>query len=200
MSAHVHTDNEGGKIGMWLFLFTEMMLFGGLFITYSALRSLYPADFQEAGSHLNPVFGIANTFVLLTSSLSMALCITALQKRDHKKSRLFLAITILLGCVFLANKYIEWIHEIHMGIYPSGPGLAGKPFGEILFYGLYFSMTGLHGLHVIIGIILLSVMLILLERRAIDHEHHLILENSGLYWHLIDVVWIFLMPLFYLAA
>lgn len=196
----VHRDYEGAKIGMWLFLFTEILLFGGLFLLYSAYRARYPQDFHEAGQHLNHVIGVANTFVLLTSSLTMALSISAIQQGKKRLSLVLLGSTIAMGCVFLVNKYIEWSTEIAHGIYPDSPRLAEGPDGEQMFYGLYFTMTGLHGLHVIAGLVLLAIMFWLLRKDRITSSDFIKLENSGLYWHLVDVIWIFLLPLFYLAA
>ena len=186
--------------GMWLFLFTEILLFGGLFLLYSAYRAKYPLDFHNGGQHLNAVIGVVNTFILLTSSLTVAVAITALQKGNRRLTLTGLAVTILLGCAFLVNKYFEWSAEIGRGIYPNSPELLQRPDGEKLFFGLYYSMTGLHGLHVIAGVILLSVMLALVARDKIGSASCIRLENSGLYWHLVDVIWIFLLPLFYLAA
>jgi cytochrome c oxidase subunit III len=196
----VHKDYEGAKLGMWLFLFTEILLFGGLFLLYSAYRAKYPLDFHNGGQHLNAVIGVVNTVILLTSSLTVALAITAMQKGNRKLTLSCLAVTILSGCAFLVNKYFEWSAEIGRGIYPNGPELLQRPDGEKLFYGLYYSMTGLHGLHVIAGIGLLSVMLVFVAREKISRTDYTRLENAGLYWHLVDVIWIFLLPLFYLAA
>lgn len=195
-----HKDYEGAKLGMWLFLFTEIILFGGLFILYSAYRSRYPGEFHQGGQDLNAVIGIANTFILLTSSLTMALSIAAIQRGNRKLSIGYLGFTIMLGAIFLINKYIEWNAEIGHGLYPNSPELLQQPHGRQIFFGLYYSMTGLHGLHVLAGIILLSLMLIFLIRKKISSEDFNRLENSGLYWHLVDVIWIFLLPLFYLAA
>jgi cytochrome c oxidase subunit 3 len=195
-----HKDYEGAKLGMWLFLFTEILLFGGLFILYSAYRARYPLEFHEAGQHLNVVIGVANTLILLTSSLTVALSITAIQKGERKVTILCLAGTIFLGAVFLVNKYIEWSGEIRHGLYPNSPSLLQRPNGDQIFFGLYYSMTGLHGLHVFAGIVLLSVMLALVIRGRISSADFNKLENSGLYWHLVDIIWIFLLPLFYLAA
>lgn len=196
----VHRDYGGAKIGMWLFLFTEIILFGGLFILYSAYRSKYPHEFHDAGGELNWVMGVINTVVLLTSSLSMALSITAVQKGNRRLSMLLLAVTVTLGAAFLTVKYFEWMVKIHHGLYPNGPELLKRPPGEMLFFGLYFTMTGLHGLHVIAGMVVLSIMLVLLARGRIRQDDYIKLENAGLYWHLVDVIWIFLLPLFYLAA
>lgn len=193
-------DAEGSRIGMWLFLFTELLLFGGLFILYSAYRARYPAEFDRSGKELNHAIGIANTVVLLTSSLTAALSVAALERRDRRRSLAFLGATILLGAVFLGNKYVEWSGEIRHGIYPNSPALLERPPGEILFYGLYFSMTGLHGIHVLAGLVVLAVLSILVRREAGAERTLTRLENAALYWHLVDVIWIFLLPLFYLAA
>ena len=195
-----HKDYEGAKLGMWLFLFTEILLFGGLFILYSAYRARYPLEFHEGGQHLNVVIGVANTVILLTSSLTVALSITAIQKANRKLCVMCLSATIVLGACFLVNKYIEWSGEIRHGLYPNSPVLMQRPQGDQIFFGLYYSMTGLHGLHVIAGILVLSVMLTLVLRKKITSTDFNRLENGGLYWHLVDVIWIFLLPLFYLAA
>ena len=195
-----HKDHEGAKFGMWLFLFTEILLFGGLFILYSAYRARYPNEFHEAGGHLNAAIGVANTVVLLTSSLTMAVALSALRMGRRRRAMASLAGTIALGMVFLFNKYFEWSGEIARGFYPDSPLLAGRPQGEQIFFGLYYSMTGLHGLHVVAGIVLLAVMLALALRGRITGGEYHKLENAGLYWHLVDVIWVFLLPLFYLAA
>jgi cytochrome c oxidase subunit 3 len=197
---HVHKDYQGAKLGMWLFLFTEILLFGGLFLLYSAYRSKYPLDFHTGGQHLNVFIGVANTVILLTSSLTVAVAISAIQKHNRKLAMLGLGITIAFGLLFLVNKYIEWMQEIRRGIYPNGPALLKLPDGEKIFYGLYYSMTGLHGLHVLAGVIALSVTLDFVRREKITSADYGKLENVGLYWHLVDVIWIFLLPLLYLAA
>ena len=195
-----HRDYAGSKIAMWLFLFTEICLFGGLFLLYSAYRARYPHEFHAAGGELDYVIGVINTLVLLTSSLSMALSITATQKGDRRLALLLVGITIALGAVFLVNKGFEWSIKFHHGLYPNGPELLKRTPGEVIFFGLYFTMTGLHGLHVIAGMVLLAIMFVLLARNRIQAGDHGKLENAGLYWHLVDVIWIFLLPLFYLAA
>ena len=195
-----HKDYEGGKLGMWLFLFTEILLFGGLFILYSSYRMRYPLEFHSAGQHLNVVIGVVNTIILLTSSLTVAVSISAIQKGDRRLAISGLAATIVLGIAFLVDKYIEWSAEIHHGLYPNSPVLMKRPNGDQIFFGLYYSMTGLHGLHVVAGVVLLSVMLCLVLKQKITGTDFNRLENAGLYWHLVDVIWIFLLPLFYLAA
>jgi cytochrome c oxidase subunit III len=197
---HSRKDYEGAKLGMWLFLFTEILLFGGLFILYSAYRARYPLEFHDGGQHLNVFIGVLNTVILLTSSLTVALSISAIQKGRRQTTILYLMATIVLGAAFLVNKYIEWSGEIHHGLYPNSSVLAQRPKGEQIFFGLYYSMTGLHGLHVFAGLVLLSIMLVLVARRNIYGADYNKLENAGLYWHLVDVIWVFLLPLFYLAA
>lgn len=194
----LHRDDEGSKIGMWLFLFTEVLLFGGLFLIYAAYRYSHPDDFQNAAHMLDISMGTINTLILLTSSLTVVLSIVALQKRNKNLSILFLIATILMGIAFLVNKYFEWGAKINHGIYPKGPELANMPEGEVLYFGLYYSMTGLHGLHVIVGLIVLIFMLVFVIRNKINADNIVKLENGGLYWHLVDVIWIFLFPLFYL--
>jgi cytochrome c oxidase subunit III len=195
-----HKDYEGAKLGMWLFLFTEILLFGGLFILYAAYRARYPDEFHDGGQHLNVLIGVANTLILLTSSLTVAISLTAIQKGDRKICVRCLTATIALGAIFLFDKYIEWSGEISHGLYPNSPEMLQHPSGSQIFYGLYYSMTGLHGLHVLAGIVLLSVMLGLVIKERITSADFNKLENAGLYWHLVDVIWIFLLPLFYLAA
>jgi cytochrome c oxidase subunit 3 len=195
-----HGDHFGAKLGMWLFLVTEVILFGGLFIAYAYMWSRYPHDFHRAAEELSAVMGVSNTLVLLTSSLTMALGVVALQKGDRAKSLLFTGATILLGLAFLVNKGFEWSAKFHHGIWPSSPEVQKLPGGEQVFFGLYFSMTGLHGLHVLAGIGVLAVMWAMVRRASIHAGNPVRLENGGLYWHLVDVVWIFLLPLFYFAA
>lgn len=195
-----HRDYGGAKLGMWLFVFTELVLFGGLFVAYGMYRLMHAEDFHHASGELNVTLGVTNTVVLLTSSLTMVLAIVALRLRRKRQSLLFLASTIGLGLVFLVNKYFEWTAKIHHGLYPGSKTLMQRPPGERLFFGLYYGMTGLHGLHVTVGAVMLAVMLILVARDRIRHDDFIKLENAGLYWHLVDVIWIFLLPLFYLAA
>lgn len=203
MSEHahaVHRDDYGDKLGMWLFLVTEIVLFGGLFIAYSAMRSHYPVEFHHGGAELNATLGVTNTVVLLTSSLTMVLSLAALQQADMAKAKAFLLTTIGLGGVFLVIKTFEWSAKFHHGLYPGSAHMGTLPPGEQVFFGLYFTMTGLHGVHVIAGMSVLGWMYTLLGKGKISTDRFVTLENGGLYWHLVDVIWIFLLPLFYLAA
>ncbi len=193
-----HKDNESAKLGMWLFLLTELLLFAGLFLVYSVYRYFHSVDFHRAGLEMHTLLGTLNTMVLLTSSLTMVLSIAALQRGKKWLSVTFLSSTILMGFVFLVVKYFEWSSEISNGVYPGSAMLLNRSNGEILFFGLYYTMTGLHGLHVIAGMIVLSFMLVFILRNTITKDDYIKLENAGLYWHLVDIIWIFLFPLFYL--
>jgi len=193
-------DTAGAKLGMWLFLFTEILLFGGLFLLYAVYRTKHVAEFHAAAEGLNRLAGTANTLVLLTSSLTMALSIAELRKGRRGRSLLFQSLTIVFACVFLGVKYFEWSTKIGHGIFPDSPELMKLPKGEMLFYGLYFVMTGLHGVHVLAGIGVLIYMLISTVNGKITADDPIRLENSGLYWHLVDTIWVYLFPLFYLIT
>jgi cytochrome c oxidase subunit 3 len=194
----VHRDDVGAKMGMWLFLLTEILLFGGLFLVYAVYRYQYPDQFRIAAIELNTGIGTLNTIILLTSSLTVAISIAAMQKGNRLLSIIMLSATLIMALMFLVNKYYEWAAKFSHGIYPGSKELLGKPNGQILFYGLYFVMTGLHALHVIIGMIILSFILVFILKNKITSDNYVKLENSGLYWHLVDLIWIFLFPLFYL--
>lgn len=198
--AHIHRDDVGARMGMWLFLFTELILFGGMFILYSVYRYQFPDAFHLAAKELNTIIGTFNTAILLTSSLTMALSITAIQRKQKALSIFFQFLTILLALGFMVNKYFEWTAKFHHGIYPGSEELLAKPSGEIIFFGLYYVMTGLHGLHVIIGMVLIAVMMKFTSDGIIRSESYVKLESAGLYWHLVDIIWIFLFPLFYLIT
>lgn len=194
----VHRDDTGTRMGMWLFLFTELILFGGLFIVYAVYRFKHPVEFSLAAKDLDTLVGTVNTIILLTSSLTVAMSITAIQDGRRRLSLVLLAVTVALALIFLVNKYFEWSHKIHLGIYPKSPTLLAMPPGEILYFGLYYVMTGLHALHVIIGAVILIVMMRFIVSGRIDRDSNVRLEAGGLYWHLVDIIWIFLFPLFYL--
>lgn len=193
-----HRDDLGSKMGMWLFLFTELILFGGLFIMYMVYRVQYTEEFHLAAKELNLALGTLNTMILLTSSLTMVLSIVAIQRGSKKLSVFYLLSTIGLALAFMVIKAFEWGAKFSHGIYPGGEGLANLSNGEVVFFGLYFVMTGLHALHVVIGVVILLFMLVFLLRGKINQDNNIRLEAGGLYWHLVDLIWIFLFPLFYL--
>jgi cytochrome c oxidase subunit 3 len=194
-----HKDYQGAKLGMWLFLFTELLLFGGLFILYWVYLNRYPVEFVEGGNQLNVLFGGGNTVVLLTSSLTVAVGISALQKGNKKLCLGMLGVTIAAALLFLLNKYFEWSVKIGHGIYPGSPHLREMPHGESVFFGLYFITTGLHGIHVLLGAGILTWVALLVRSNKVNQNDFVTLENAGLYWHLVDLVWIFLYPLLYLV-
>jgi cytochrome c oxidase subunit 3 len=195
-----HIDSETGKLGMWVFLFTELFLFGGLFLVYAVFRSKYSEDFHSAASELNTFIGTLNTVFLLVSSMTVAMSITAIQKNQKNLATFLVAITILLAALFMLNKYFEWSHKFEFKLYPGSEVLKNLPQGELLFFGLYYMMTGLHALHVLIGMILLTINIFKIRKGTVSQSHYLHLENSGLYWHLVDLIWIFLFPLLYLIT
>jgi len=200
VSKELHKDYIGSKMGMWIFLFTELLFFTGLFLLYSAYRAKYAFDFHNAANELNIIFGTINTLILLTSSLTMALSISAIQKGNKKLCLILILATLILGIAFLTNKYFEWGEKIHHNIYPNSTKLMERERGEIIFFGLYFTMTGIHGLHVLVGVIILSLLLIFVIRDKINNSDYIKLENFGLYWHFVDIIWIYLFPLFYLIT
>ncbi len=191
-------DDEASKMGMWLFLFTELLLFGGLFIVYMVYRMLNHESFLISSFELNVTMGTINTVVLLFSSMTIAMAITAIQKGDRDKAVKLLITTLLLSLVFLVIKYFEWSAKIHHGLFPGMDYYKLLPKGEALFFFLYFIMTGLHALHIIIGGILIGVVLRRTQRGEVNREKYALAENAGLYWHLVDLIWIYLFPLFYL--
>ena len=193
-------DKETGKMGMWIFLFTEMFLFGGLFLIYAVFRTKYSADFHAAAGELNTLIGTLNTVFLLTSSMTVAMSITAIQKNNRNLAMFLVFVTLILAALFMLNKYFEWSHKFEFKIYPGSPVLKTMARGELLFFGLYYMMTGLHALHVLAGMVLLSINLVKIKLGIVNQGHYLLLENSGLYWHLVDLIWIFLFPLLYLIT
>lgn len=200
ITASRYEDHEAGKFGMWIFLLTELFLFGGLFLVYAVFRAKYSHDFHIAALELNTFIGTLNTVILLTSSMTVAMAITAIQK-DQKRLALFLVvITLFCASMFMVNKYFEWTHKFDFKIFPGSEVLKNLSEGELLFFGLYYMMTGLHALHVLVGMVLLSISLIKIRNGSVNQHHYLLLENSGLYWHLVDLIWIFLFPLLYLIT
>jgi len=203
---HHFSDSEqqasASKLGMWLFLLTEMLLFGGLFAAYSIYRAWNPEMFYEAHKQLNVQLGMINTIVLITSSVTMALAIRSIQLNKRKIAVRFLIATLLFAAVFLVIKYFEYSHKFHLGQLPGKyytfTGLQGA--NPHIFFSIYFMMTGLHGIHVIGGMGLIGWMLSRTTRNHFSPEYYTPLEMTGLYWHLVDLIWIFLFPLLYLIG
>lgn len=195
-----HYDPVGARLGMWVFLCTEILLFGGLFIVYSVMRHNYAASFHGAAEHLDVIVGAINTIVLLVSSAAVAMSITAIQKNNVKFALQLVGITILCALIFMVNKYFEWGGKIHHGIYPGSDLMLELDRGYILFYSLYYFMTGLHALHILVGLTLLIIVYFKIKSGKINAQKFVFLENSALYWHLVDLIWIFLFPLLYLIT
>ena len=194
---------EASTLGMWVFLVTEIMFFGGLFMAYLVYRWQSPLGFQEASHHLNIYWGAANTAILIISSLTMALAVRAAQTSQPVRTQIgWLVSTMVLGAAFLGIKAIEYSDKFRDHIVP-GPyfqweGLYPKPAEQ--FYSLYFAMTGLHALHMVIGLGIMAVITWMASRKTFDSEYYTPVEVAGLYWHFVDIVWIFLFPLLYLIG
>ncbi len=194
-------NRDASQIGMWIFLATEVMFFGGLFTAYSAFHYRHADAFASAGGHTDLWMGAVNTAVLLLSSLTMALAVEAARGTSSRSLLRYLLATIGLGSIFLVLKGIEYVHHINEHLFP-GPTFDYSPNSfrgpaELFFY-LYFTMTGLHALHMIIGILVLVALAVLAKHRA-GGVSDTAVTLTGLYWHFVDVIWIFLFPMFYLV-
>lgn len=193
-------QHDANILGMWLFLATEIMLFGALFAAYILFRMLYPDVFLAAGSHQNVTLGAINTGVLIGSSLTMALAVRSAQTSNRRTLLIFLGVTALLGAVFIGIKGVEYYEHWVEGLVPGFNWTNPEP-QEQLFFFLYFVMTGIHAIHIIIGITLILILVV--RSRSSDRyigESFLPIELMGLYWHFIDVVWVYLFPLLYLIG
>lgn len=193
---------ESAKLGMWVFLLTEVLLFGGLFVTYAVFRSWNPDMFYNAHKQLNVTLGSINTVVLITSSVTVALAIRSIQLNRKKHAMALLAVTLILAGVFLVIKYFEYSHKFHLGQLPGKfytfRGLEGT--NPHIFFSVYFAMTGLHGFHVLAGMIVISIMIVRTSRDHFSSQYYTPVELTGLYWHLVDLIWIYLFPLLYLIG
>ena len=199
--ADLDQQHDAATLGMWIFLVTEIMFFGGLFAGYAVYRSLYPAAWGQGSRLCDVALGGVNTGVLIASSLTMALAVRAAQLGKRRSLIAYLTATMGLGTVFLGIKLLEYSHKYHQHLIP-GPYFtyAGSNADQVqLFVYFYFAMTGLHALHMVIGIGLLAVMARLAWRGSITASRYNPIEATGLYWHFVDVVWIFLFPLLYLV-
>jgi cytochrome c oxidase subunit 3 len=200
---------DSAKLGMWVFIVTEILMFGGLFVAYGIFRSQEPEIFHLAHEHLNKIMGAINTVVLLFSSLTAALAVREAQLGHKNKTNAYLIITVLCACVFLVIKYFEYAHKFHDGLLPGRyftahlhheAGEHALPFRAHMFFALYFMMTGLHGVHVIVGMSILIWVLKVNMSGKINSEYFTPVEIGALYWHLVDLVWIYLFPLLYLVG
>jgi cytochrome c oxidase subunit 3 len=194
-------QREAATLGMWVFIAQEVMFFGGVFAAYVVYRSWYPAAFAHASRELDVVLGAINTIVLIGSSLTMALAVHGAQTGRRVQLLGGLAVTMALGSVFLVIKGFEYAHKFHEGLVP-GPAFTyhGDAEQAGLFFSIYFALTGLHALHMVIGIGILSVLFVMARRGRFGPAYSTPMELSGLYWHFVDIVWIFLFPLLYLIG
>ena len=205
---HAHHFSSAGeefdacKQGMWIFLVTEVLFFSGLFLAYAILRVFYPEMMKDAHHLLNWKMGALNTIILISSSLTMALAVSATQRGNIEKATRMLWLTLICAGGFLVVKYFEYSHKIHEGILPG----ALWHFEELktakapLFFSVYFVMTGIHGLHVIIGMGIIYWLIQRAKRGEFGPNYFTPVEITGLYWHFVDLVWIYLFPLLYLVS
>jgi cytochrome c oxidase subunit 3 len=200
---------DTSKIGMWLFLATEVLLFGGLFVGFGLMQSRYPQEFLEAHEHLQRPLGALNTVVLLISSFTMVMGVLSAQRSDKKKLVMYLILTIICACIFLGVKYFEYSHKFEEHLLPprwyhaqptdtvrDAAGNVSHGYGT--FFAFYFMMTGLHGIHILVGIFLLAWIAVRANRGEFTKAYYTPVDLIGLYWHLVDLIWIYLFPLYYL--
>lgn len=196
------TAYSAAKFGTWLFLATELLLFGGLFATFFLFHWMYPTEFHHAAAKLDRVIGGVNTLVLLASSLTAALAVDAVQHNDNKRLVRNLALTLLGAVIFLVIKAFEWHHKYETGLFPGTEAFNNAEQNQSykMFFGLYYCLTGLHALHVIIGGIYLGWVLYYARLGRFSKKYYVPVENGALYWHLVDLIWIYLFPLLYLIG
>jgi cytochrome c oxidase subunit 3 len=196
---------DTSKIGMWLFLATEVLLFGGLFVGFGMMQARFPEEFKEAHEHLQRPLGALNTVVLLFSSWTMVMGVLSARTNQRKKLVIYLIITILCACIFLGVKYFEYSHKYEEGLLPGhyythhGDKIQGS-HGYATFFSFYFMMTGLHGIHIVVGIALLAWIAVRGNRGEFNSSYYTPVDLVGLYWHLVDLIWIYLFPLYYLIT
>ncbi len=218
LASHFDTPEqqaETAKLGMWVFLGLEILFFSGLFVSYGVFRAWHPEVFSAASHELSKAMGTANTVVLLFSSLTAALAVRAAQRGEKNQTTVMLLVTIACALVFLCVKYFEYEHKFHAGLLPgqwfgvprsfpggrvmhAGEAVAALPAGAGAFFSFYFVMTGVHALHIVAGIGVLTWILVRNLRGQFSSAFYTPVDNVALYWHLVDLVWIYLFPLLYL--
>ena len=197
------TQFDSGRMGVWIFLVTEILFFGGMFCAFAVFRSWYFEAFKEAHHHLDKVMGGTNTVVLICSSLTMALGVRSAQQSKKGLTALMLALTLAFAATFLVIKYFEYHHKFVDGLLPGAAFTAegfktGKDAG--IFFACYFMMTGVHGVHVVVGMGLIGWILYRTLKGQFSSRYYAPVEGVGLYWHLVDLIWIYLFPLLYLVG
>lgn len=192
---------DASKLGMWLFLATEILLFGGLFVGFGLMQAKHPEAFFAAHHHLDKKLGFLNTVVLLISSFTMVMGVWAAQTNRRKATINYLLATLVCAGIFLVVKYFEYSHKIHDGLLPGNMyHYKGGVPGESMFFGFYFLMTGIHGLHIVGGMVAITWVLLKAVRGQLSSEYYTPIDLVGLYWHLVDLIWIYLFPLLYLIS
>ena len=191
-------QKEASTLGMWTFLATEVLFFGGMFLGYLVYRHTYPQAFALASKHTIVLYGTVNTAILLTSSLTMALAVRAAQRNEKAMLVRYLLLTVFFGCCFLGVKGLEYHEDLGEQLWPGPNFREGLPPQAQIFWFLYWAMTGLHALHVTVGVVLLSVLARMASRHRFSNDYYTPVEIGGLYWHFVDIVWIYLYPLLYL--
>jgi cytochrome c oxidase subunit III len=187
------------RLGMWLFLGSESLLFAGLLALFAAYRVMYPTAFHAAAGHANVALGTINTYILLTSSLTVALALRATENGRRRATVVWLLISIAFGLAFDVLKFVEYAQHLHDGFAPGHYYTATSlPASSVLYFTLYYLLTGLHALHVTAGVIVLAWLALRARRGDFSPTSHIALECGTLYWHLVDLVWIFLWPILYL--
>jgi cytochrome c oxidase subunit 3 len=210
-SAHVahHFKNAtqqylSGKEGIWLFMLTEILMFGAIFVAYAIYHNMYPEMFAEGARSLDWKMGFINTLVLIFSSFTMAISISYIQRNMQKKAVIAMATTVLCGAIFMVIKYFEYSHKFHLGLLPGkflDVAKVGAEHANLgLYFGFYYCMTGLHGIHVILGMGLITWCLIRTIRGDFHGQYWIVVEGVGIFWHIVDLIWIFLFPLLYLVG
>lgn len=197
-------QTASGKMGMWVFMAQELLFFSGLFCALGYVHLMYPDMIKQVQPTMEWRLGGTNSIILMISSLTMSLSVRATRVNDRNNSIKFLIATMACGVAFMVLKIYEWWSHMAEGLYPGkffdpDPHLGITSGAAHIFYGLYYVMTGIHGLHILIGIGLMGWMLWRLFKNEFNAEHYVALENTSLFWHLVDIVWIFLFPLIYLA-
>ena len=196
-------DFYGGKLGFWLFMFTEVLMFGAMFMALAYYNTLHPQDFLDASSTLNRWLGGTNTVILLISALTMGLGLLKMRTGDVKGAKQMIWATIVLAIAFLVIKGFEWTAEYNHGIFLMHDQLLAEsslPFGQKLFFGMYFTMTGLHGVHILIGIGLMIWLLKRIDTQKVRPDHHILHWNIALYWDIVHLIWVFVFPYYYMIG
>jgi cytochrome c oxidase subunit 3 len=198
MTRNLSQQKESTLSGVWLFIFIELLLFAGLFLLYAVYRYKNGVAFDLASNELSLTSGVLNTIIILGGSLSMAYTTIAIRKGNKMAALFWLLNTLFIGFMFLVNRYFEWKGRIDFGLFPGSEDLARLGHGDVLFFGLYFFMTGLHALHLLAGFVVLIYATAKVNDNGINANNYSFIEKTGTYWHLATLIWVLIFPLFYL--